>query len=51
MKSNKLYRMISGGYGSSDLKYYMYYVGGTRVTGSGNPGSWIWEDGTDVIFE
>ena len=28
-----------------------YYLGGIRVPGSENPGSWQWEDGTDVVYE
>ena len=27
-----------------------YWFGGTRVAGTGNPGTWKWQDGTDVTY-
>ena len=27
-----------------------YWFGGRRVPGTGNPGEWVWEDGTNMEF-
>ena len=28
-----------------------YWFGATKVDGTGNPGTWKWQDGTDVVLE
>ena len=39
---------VSPGYVTNRLNFYWF--GGRREPGTGNPGTWNWDDGTDFTF-
>ena len=39
---------VSAGYVTNRLNFYWF--GGRREPGTGNPGTWNWDDGTDFTF-